>query len=433
MRFRLLGLVALISSGAFAQRISIPNFAGPGAGTVRNQLVGAVCDTADCVAATKTTTGNKPDWKKAKKESVLFFVTGTVTKRGKALSLDLQVLNKAGPAKAKKTFPLDKNGTLAAKNLQQAMDLLSGAFASGKTTEPEPEPEPVKPTETTPPVKTTKTTTPPPDTGKKPVATTTPEPTEPVGTTPPVPAKKSRHKFLVIDAGADITTRNFVYQQVATPNLRRYGLPPTGQPTLGLQFFPFALMGDGALSGLGVDASFGFAPWIQSRLISSGDAYPTSTMRLDVGLRFDIMPLSTFALAITPYVGFRTHSFTVGASNGNRIDGLPNVSYTGLRAGLMLDVPVIADRLSIFGRFLVIPTFSSGEIISSAFFPNGSTFGIEADAGLGVWILPMLQVRASFEFINYALTFKTNTGDPYVAAGATDTWLGGNAALRLAF
>jgi hypothetical protein len=248
------------------------------------------------------------------------------------------------------------------------------------------------------------------------------------------PVRKKKKKFLWVDAGADIVTRRLVYSQVATPNLRRYDLPPIGQPTLGIKFFPLALARSDLLAGLGVDLNFAFAPWIQSRLISAGDPYPTSTIRFDGGLRFDLIPSDAFPLAITPYVGVRYHSFTVGqAANGTRIDGLPNVAYVGLRAGLMLDVPIIPERLSVFGRFLVIPVFGSGEIISSAFFPNGSTFGLEANGGVGVWVLPMLQIRASFEFANYGLTFRTNTGDTYVAAGATDTWLGGNASVRLAF
>lgn len=439
MTFRLLLVLAVSSSVASAQRITIPNFGGPGAGTVRNQLVSAVCDSADCVAATKTTTNNKPDWKKARKESVPFFVTGTVIKKGKALSLELQVLTKAGPPKARKVFPLDKGGQMAPKTLQSAMDMLSAAFAGGAG-KPEPEPEPEPTPVVTPPVKTqsggaTTKATPPTTTDPKAADTRADPDPDPAGVgTPPVRAKKYKHKFLIVDAGADIVAaRTFVYLNVATPNLRRYSLPPLGQPSIGLQFYPLALSRDpGLIGGLGIDVNFAFATWIQSRLPSSGTPYPTSTTRFDAGLRFDIVPSASFPIAITPWVGVRHHTFTVGEANGMRLD-VANVAYLGLRAGLMLDVPVIPDRLSIFGRFLVLPIFSSGEVISSAYFPNGSTFGFEANGGVGVWLLPMLQVRASFEFINYGLTFRTNTGDTYVATGATDTWLGGNASLRLAF
>jgi hypothetical protein len=166
MTFRLaVALAALTATSAAAQRVSFPSFTGPSAAGVRNQIVGAVCDTTDCVAATKTTTSGKPDWKKAKKESVQFFVTGAVVKKGKALQLDLAVLNKAGPPKAHKSFPLDKNGTLAPKSLQGAMDLLSSAFGA-RTATPPPDTTPdepaAKPTpKETPAPKTTRPPDPP--------------------------------------------------------------------------------------------------------------------------------------------------------------------------------------------------------------------------------------------------------------------------------
>jgi hypothetical protein len=77
--------------------------------------------------------------------------------------------------------------------------------------------------------------------------------------------------------------------------------------------------------------------------------------------------------------------------------------------------------------------FSSGEIISAAYFPNGSAFGIEASVGLGVSVLPFMQIRASFEFQRYGMTFITQPTDPYVAAGASDTYLGGKAVVRFSF
>jgi hypothetical protein len=44
-----------------------------------------------------------------------------------------------------------------------------------------------------------------------------------------------------------------------------------------------------------------------------------------------------------------------------------------------------------------------------------------------------MQIRASFEFQRYGMTFTTQPTDPYVAAGASDTYLGGKAVVRFAF
>ncbi len=428
-------LVAFSASTAAAQRVSFPSFTGPGAPSVRNQVVGSVCDTADCVAATKVTTSGKPDWKKAKKESVQFFVTGAVAKRGKALTLELFVFNKAGAPKARKSFPLDKNGTLSPKSLQSVMDLLGTTFGQRGAPEPTPPIDEDKPPAKEP-TRTTRTADPPPSRAeRKPEPRPEPEQRgEPEA--PPDAKEKNPNKppFLVLDVGAEILNRRLEYSQVATSNLRRYDLALYGQLALGAEFYPLALVRDDLLAGLGLEASIAFAPWLQSRLASIPEAFPTSTTRIDAGLRFSIAPIKTYALRIAPYIGVRSHSFTVGAlPDGRRLDGLPNISLVGLRAGLAIELPIVPRWLTLFGRFGVIPVFGSGEIISPAFFPNGSAFGLEGNAGLGVNLVSFLQIRAGFDFARYGFTFTTQPTDPYVAAGATDTYLGGKASLRLAF
>lgn len=425
-------LPLVLSAPALAQRIAVPSFTGPGAANVRNQLVTAVCDTADCVTATKVVTGGKPDWKKAKKESVLYFVTGNVSKRGKNLTLDLAVLNKAGPPVAKKSFPLEKAGTLSAKNLQAAIDVMRSAF--GAAPAPEPTPTPPPPDRTAPPPPPTKTSPPPPPTKTEPVK---PEPEKevPPPEEPPVakPRGKKKPMLLAVELGSDVLNRRLDYTQASTPNLRRYDLPLFPLPGAKVEFYPLALMRDDLLAGLGVELNFAIAPFLKSRRQSSPDAYPTTAMRIDGGFRFRLAPFS-YPIAFTPYLGIRVQSFSVGAlPSGERLDGLPNISFVGLRAGLALDIPIVENLLFVFGRFGVLPVFSSGEIISAAFFPNGSAFGLEGAGGVAVQLLPFMQLRASFEYTQYGMSFKTNATDTYVAEGATDRYLGGNAAVRLQF
>lgn len=431
-----LALLLLLAPPAAAQRIAIPSFTGPGAANVRNQLVTAVCDTADCVTATKVVTANKPDWKKAKKESVLFFVTGNVSKKGKNFFLDLAVLNKAGPPVAKKTFPLDK-GTLSAKNLQGAIDLMKGAFGAGGGT-PEVTPPPPPPDKTTPPppppdkTKSGGTTTPPPTKTEPEVKREEPPPPPPEEK-PKKPRGAKKPMFLAVELGSDVLNRRLDYAQASTPNLRRYDLPLFPLPAAKLEVYPLALKRDDLLAGLGIEFNFAIAPFLKSRRQSSADAYPTTAMRIDGGFRFRLVPFK-FPVAFVPFLGLRVQSFSVGAlSTGERLDGLPNINFVGLRAGLGVEIPIIEDLLLVFGRFAVIPVFSSGEIISAAFFPSGSAFGLEGAGGIGVQVLSFLQIRASFEFTQYGLSFKTNPTDTYVAQGATDRYLGANAAVRLQF
>lgn len=420
MTFRLaVAFIALSSSLAVAQRVSFPPFTGKNAAAVRNQLVTTACETLDCVSATQTTTRGKPDWKKAKKNAVQSFITGVVSKKG----LELSVFNKAGKPRVKKTFPLDKNGTLSARNLQAAMDALGVSFESAPApVEPTPAIEPeLKPAPA--PVATTKE---PEPVEEKPRAVTTkpnkqPEPT-------------SKSKFLVLDVGLDVTNRSLSYNQVATGNLRRYDLPAFAAVTLGVQFYPLALAGrDDVLAGLGAEFNISFAPWLKSQLLSAPEPFATSAIRIDGGIRWNIVPVKSYPFAISPYVGVRSQSFTVSPlSDGRRLDGLPNIGFLGLRVGLGVEVPIVVNLLSLFGRFGVVPTFASGEIISAAFFPNGSTFGFETNVGLAVRIF-VVELRAAFEYSSWGMTFVTQPTDTYVAAGATDRYLGGNVTLRFAF
>ncbi|MDX2013357.1 MAG: hypothetical protein SFW67_24385 [Myxococcaceae bacterium] len=422
----LLCVALLAAAPALAQRIGVVTFTGPNAATVRNQLVTAVCDTADCVNSAKVTTGNKPDWKKAKKEAVQFFVTGAVVKKGKALSLTLEVLNKPGAPKLRKSFPLGADG-LAAKTLQQAIDALKGAFGGAAST--------VEPEDTTPPVKAEPAPAEPrPAPSTSP--TTPPPPPEPVANAEPVPSSGAARRipFIAAELGVDLLNRSFSYVQPVT-NLRRYGLQLFPMASAKLEFYPLALSRQDLLGGLGLELSVGFAPWLRSRRESTmDDVYPTSTLRFDGALAWRIMPSQSLNLSLIPLVGVRYHTFTVGPnSSGARLDLLPNLAYVGLKAGLGFELGLVNDVLTLFGRFAVVPVFSSGEIISSAFFARGSNLGLDGQFGVGVRLFGPLSLRAAFDFTRYGLTFQTEATDAFVAQGAVDQYLGGTVALRFAY
>lgn len=441
--------VALMAAEAAAQRLTILPFTGPASNASRNQLVTAICDTADCVPASRVTAGKKPDWKKMKKEAVAVLVQGTVSKRGKAMALDLAVLDRPGAPRAAKKLPLQADGTLSARNLSAAIEVVRAGAGSGKKAEPEPEPEP-EPKKAEPPPE--KKAEPAPEPKKEPAAEPKREPAEakrePAAEpkrepreeprpepAPPASKKRAAH-FLILEVGADLTHRAFDYVNPVTTNLRRYELPFLAVPTVKAELYPLALVdASSALAGLGIEGGLGLAPWLKSKRPNTTDAFPTSLLRLDGGLKWTITPLrGAVSFSFAPAVGIRLHSFTVGAAaDGTRLEGLPNLSYLGLRAGLGLELGLLDGLLAIFGRFSVLPVFSSGEIISPAFFLKGSNFGIEASAGVGVSPVPFLQVRASFEFTRYALAFQATSTDTYQAQGATDVYLGANVAARLMF
>lgn len=412
---------------ASAQRISLPDFSGRGAGSVRTQLVNQLCDTADCVAATKVTVGGKPDMKKAKRELLQYFVTGVVAKKGRATTLLLTVVPVRGGAKVKRTFTLEKNGTLSRRNLQAAVDLVRGVIGPGEpSARPEPTPEPTEPTPAPAPYRPEPSE---PTEPSEPVAERPAEPPPP----PPTSKRGAKPIFLALELGVDVLNRQLTYANATSNNVREYGLTAFPMPVLKLEFYPLALGRNDALSGLGLEGAFGIAPYLKSRRESTEEAYPTTAMRVDVGLRWRIVVSPTFPLVVTPFLGLKVQSFTVSPSTTGTLDGLPNINFVGLRAGLALDVPLVNNVFYIVGRFAILPMFSSGEIISANYFKAGSTFGFEAGAGVAVQLAKFLQIRGTFEFTQYGLTFKPLEGDTYIATGATDRYLGGNLALRFQF
>ena len=436
---------------ASAQRISLPDFSGRGAGAVRTQLVNQLCDSADCVAATKVTSGGKPDMKKAKRELLEYFITGAVTKKGKKSSLDVSVVPVKGGAKVKRSFPLERGGTLSGRNLQSALDLIHGVIGTGETSRPSPTPEPEPsltpstPSSSASSSSSSSYSTSSSSSSRRSTSTYAEptEPTEPATERPtevsrPVPSRKSsasKPTFLVVDLGSDVLNRSLAYKDDQSKNVRDYTLPAFPMPVVRAEVYPLALMRTDLLAGLGVEVAFGIAPYLKSRRESTpDDSYPTTAMKLDAGLRWRIVVSPTFPLAVTPFVGVKVQSFTVGKSAaGATLDGLPGISFVGLRAGLGLDVPIVPKLLYVVGRFAVLPIFSSGEIISKDYFKSGSTFGFEAGVGAAVELAKIFQIRATFEYTQYGLTFTTQEGDTYRAAGATDRYLGGNLSIRLQF
>ncbi len=440
MRNLALLIATLSSTAALAQKVTLLPFTGDkAASTARTQLVTALCDQVECVPSGPIVTRNRPDPKKLKKSPVDAAVMGTVAVKKKVKTLTLEVFNSAGTSKAKKAFTLDASG-LSDKNLAAAVDAV--LKVSGGAKKAAPTPEPVKEDKPTPvatrePTPATRAADPAPvSKPNKPsvsddVRDDVREEAEPEPT--PSAKKKSSDPFLIVDLGADLLTRKFEYANLTTPNLRRYDLPFFPAIAARAEFYPLAISGTGgAAAGLGVDLGVGLAPFLKSRKASETEAYPTSMTRFDAGLRFRIVPVKTLGLAITPYAGFRLHSFTVAPNTaGTRLDGLPNISHTGLRAGAQVDLTVLDGALSFTGRFGVIPVFSAGEIISAAYFPSGSDFGLDAGLAVGVRIVGPLSVRAAFEFARYSLSFKTTEADTYIATGASDQYLGGNIGLRL--
>ncbi len=234
--------------------------------------------------------------------------------------------------------------------------------------------------------------------------------------------------FFAVEVGPDLFSRKFAYHYVQTPNLRSYQASLIVAPKVKVELTPMAGQ-RGIAAGFGVEGSYAMAVGLKSRR-SDGPSHPTSLTRFELAAWLKIHPSDELPVAAVPHLGFRSASFAVGAApDGNTLDGLPAISYAALVIGVGGEMP-FGDTFVTFGRVSYLPVLSSGQIISDAYFPQGSASGIEGMLGLGFAVMDKLDVRLTGTFTRYGLSFKTDETSTYRASGAVDQYLGVNLSVR---
>jgi hypothetical protein len=194
-------------------------------------------------------------------------------------------------------------------------------------------------------------------------------------------------------------------------------------PRARLELYPLARMSDGILGGLGVEADY-----LLAVALSSSDendvSYPTTANRLDAGLRLNFHPLGPGRLMVAPLVGYRMSTFEVGASSeGERLTGLPTLSYRAARAGAAVEYSF--GKLTPFFRAEYVHVLSLGELGEAPYFADNSARAFEASAGIGFRVHRLFEVRAGGHYTQYSLSFTPAEGSTYSASGATDNYFGG--------
>lgn len=405
----LLTALLALQAGA-APKVTLLKFTGPRGPQARTALAGVVCQRVQCVEPEFVTTRFVPDWKKAGPLSVGVMVTGVAARVASSVELTVQVIKDGQDAGTQK-FELPKEGLSEAALASLADSVLAAAGLAPER------PAQEAPTKVAP----------------EPVATE-PTPAAPAAVVQPAleaPASSPAGRYAFAgELGVNAANRSFDYLGARVPELRRYSLPVVALVNARLEWFPFVSSG-GALQGLGLELAGNVAPWIRSAPPNSTDSLPTFTSRTDAALQWRLVPAR--GVAITPLLGLRFHTFTVmGATEGGQqIDGLPNLAYFAVRAGLGTDVRFAGDRLVVFARVAALPLLSAGEILSPAYFPRGWAVGVEATGGLGVKIVDGVEVRLSADWTRYMFWFDTNLAtSAFYARGAFDQYLGGTALVR---
>lgn len=232
--------------------------------------------------------------------------------------------------------------------------------------------------------------------------------------------KRKRHDprsaLFSVEAGVEFTGRWFEYSDPVTQNLRPYDV--FGQPALSIsgEVYPLASTDIPVLKGLGITAGYMLALGLNSA-VGEGDPISTTYQRINLGLRERLSIGESSVLGIS--AGLRLLTFEVDAPEA-LARTVPNVSYTLVRGGLDLRVPAGPVALALGADYLF--PLSSGPVYDR--FAGASVQGIGAMAGVLVPVTTGVEARLLVEYARFFSSFEPAIGDPYVAGGAIDQYLG---------
>ncbi|KYF78573.1 hypothetical protein BE11_09400 [Sorangium cellulosum] len=223
-----------------------------------------------------------------------------------------------------------------------------------------------------------------------------------------------------VELGVEFIGRWFDYSDPRTNNLRPYSV--FGQPALSIagELYPLASTDIAVLKGLGITASYARALGLNSA-VGDGDPISTTYQRINLGLRERLSIGEASQLGISAGLRFLTFEIEAPADLARTV---PNVSYTLFRAGLDGRFPVGPVALALGAEYLM--PLSSGAVYER--FQGPSVQGIGAMAGVMVPVATGIEARVLVEYARFFSSFQPEQGDPYIAGGAIDQYLG----LRLA-
>jgi len=236
--------------------------------------------------------------------------------------------------------------------------------------------------------------------------------------------------WVVVQAGTDVLTRNFSYSDLQIANLRGFRALAIVMPSLQLQLRPFA-GGNAWLARLQLEGGVATSVGLRASISSRDVTWPASVLRVDGGLRAELLAPEVTGPGLALVAGYRLQSFSSGkAKDGTLLEGLAGTGYSALRAGAAgsWSFGAVTAR----AEFAALPLLGTGEL-QATYFPQTSGFGLEGMAGVDVALLPWLSLRLAGQATWFGTTFTTTETDPYIARGASDLYAGATTALRAGF
>jgi hypothetical protein len=428
LRCALAVLLLAASADAAEIRVAVLPFTGPRASVAREQIVAAVCEgDLHCVVEAFVRKG-KPDWEKIRRQDVALIVTGRVTGQASARALELEVFRPDESSALRQKLALAADGKAAADAVQEldakVLELVRPAA------QPAP-PHTAEATSGAPPGSTEGS---PPREGDAALVeplVPPPPPVEPPPAKPPPAVASSQFPLVAVEAGIDLVRRSFEYRDLKTFTLRNYeSSPAIPTPRLRIEAHPLVSSPNEALAALQLEADLLAAIGLKTINPDNNQTYATSFQRLDVGASWYVPLPAARRLRVGPAIGYRYALFDVGLSTAREeLDGLADVQYSAVRGGVSAEYGL--GRVQLFARADYLYPLGYGEIRS--YFPQVSGAAFELEAGAGFRVTAGFDLRARLHFGRYALSFRTEPTADYVAAGASDDYLGLALLMRYAF
>jgi hypothetical protein len=225
--------------------------------------------------------------------------------------------------------------------------------------------------------------------------------------------------LFIVGAEYEVGGRRIGYTDLVIENLRTYDV--MGAPVLALsaEVYPAARTKLPVLRDIGLVLGYAGAVGLDATLpdrTKMGTAWHRADVALRGRLRIGNAPGAPVVMVSAGYA-FASFVFNAPEAFASQV---PSVTYHSLHFGADGRVPIgpIALRL---GAGYRLP-LAAGALLER--FRDGRVGGIDAMLGVAVPIAKGFEARAGAEYTRYFYSFFPNPGDPYIAGGALDEYVG---------
>jgi hypothetical protein len=243
-------------------------------------------------------------------------------------------------------------------------------------------------------------------------------PTEP----PPVPTGRQHGEvntaIVVANLAFELGGRRFDYKDQLSPNTSSYSVLGVPMPSVGIEIYPAGGTTIPFVRDLGLTMSFAHAFGISSTT-DAGATVGTGWTHLAGGLRARFRPGSVKGPMIGVNGGIDYLQFNFDAP-GPIQGSVPSVTYASLRGGVDARIPFW--RMALMLDFGYDGALSAGDVYKR--FRDSSVGGIDLGVGLSLALGAGFELRLRGHYTRYFYKFHPLVGDPYVAGGALDEFLG---------